>query len=142
MHNRIRVSGMAISAALLLAMSVPRLRADTTNKRTIVTFGEAVEIPGMVLQPGTYVFELANSQWDRNIVQVFDQDQTHLLTTFLAIRDYRLEPVDKTVIQLDERETNAPQAIHSWFYPGGSDGLEFIYPKSNAASVVAKPAVH
>ena len=141
MHNRIRVSGMAISAALLLAMSVPMLRAGTTDKRTTVTFGEAVEVPGMVLLPGTYVFELANGQ-DRNIVQVFDQDQTHLLTTFLAIHDYRLEPVNKTVIQLQERDAKAPQVVLSWFYPGDSNGLEFIYPKSNPSSAVARPAVH
>jgi len=133
MYNRIRVSGMFVSAALLLAMSVPQLRASTTDKKTIVTVGEAVEIPGMVLQPGTYVFELENSPSERDIVQVFDRDQTHLLATFLAIPEYRLEPTDKTVIQLEEREANGPQAIHSWFYAGESDGLEFVYPKSNAA---------
>jgi hypothetical protein len=142
MHYRIRVSGMAVSAALLLAMSVSQLRANTIDKKTIVTLEEAVEIPGMVLQPGTYLFELENSQWDRNFVQVFDKDKTHLLTTFLAIRDYRLEPTDKTVMELQEREANAPQAIHSWFYAGESDGLEFVYPKANPASGVAKPAAH
>jgi hypothetical protein len=143
MHNRIRVSGVAISAALALAIAVPMLSADSIGKKTAVTFGESVEIPGMVLHPGTYVFELERSQWDRDIVQVFDKDKAHLLTTFIAIPDYRLEPTNKTVIELQERAANAPQAIHSWFYAGESDGLQFIYPRSNqAAGVVAKPAVH
>lgn len=142
MYNRLRVPGIAIGAALLIAMSAPVLRADSVNKKTVLTVSEAVQVPGMVLQPGAYVFELTDNPSDRNIVQVFDEDQTHLLTTFMAIPDYRLEPTDKAVIQLEEREASAPQAIHSWFYAGQSDGLEFIYPKSNAASVVAKPGVH
>jgi hypothetical protein len=141
MYNRIRVSGIVISAALAFAIAVPMLSANTIDKKTIVTFGESVEIPGMVLQPGTYVFELANSPSYRNIVQVFDKDQ-HLLTTFLAISDYRLEPTDKTMIQLEGREASPAEAIHSWFYAGESDGLEFIYPKSDAASVGPKPAAH
>jgi hypothetical protein len=128
MYNRIRVSGVAVSAALLLATCLPQLRADSIDRKTVVTFGESVQIPGAVLEPGTYVLELADSP-DRNIVQVFDKDQTHLVTRFLAIPDHRLEPPNRAVIQLEEREPNAPQAIHSWFYPGDSDGLEFVYPK-------------
>jgi hypothetical protein len=142
MHNRIRVSGMAVSAALLLAMSVSELRANSMDKKTAVTFGESVEIPGMVLQPGSYVFELEHSQFERDIVQVFDKDKTHLIATFIAIPDYRLEPTNKTVIELGEREANAPQAIHSWFYAGESEGLQFVYPRSNSASVDAGPAAH
>jgi len=142
MYNSPRVSGIAVNAALMLALSVPMLRADTINKKTVLTFGQAVEIPGMILQPGTYVFQLENTPLDRDMVQVFDKDRTHLLTSFLAIPDYRLEPTNKTVVQLEERGANAPEAVHSWFYAGESDGLEFVYPKSNLASVVAKPAAH
>lgn len=139
MYNSPRLSGIAVNAALMLALSVPMLRADTLNKKTVLTFGEAVEIPGMILQPGTYVFQLENAPLDRDMVQVFDKDRTHLLTSFLAVPDYRMEPTNKTVVQLEERGANAPEAVHSWFYAGESDGLEFVYPKSNPASVVAKP---
>lgn len=125
--KRIRVSGIAIGTVILAATSVPQLRADSTNKETVVTVSGEVQIPGLVLEPGAYVFELAHSQADRDIVQVFDEDRTHLLTQFFAIPDYRLEPTDKAVIQLQEREPNAPQAIRAWFYAGESDGLEFIY---------------
>jgi hypothetical protein len=129
MYSRIGVSGIAIAAALLVAMSAPVLRADSANKKTVLAVSEAVQVPGAVLQPGTYVFELPNNPLDRNIVRVFDEDQSHLLTTFMAIPDYRSTPTNHTVIQLEEREANAPQAIHTWFYAGESDGLEFIYPK-------------
>jgi hypothetical protein len=129
MYSRIGVSGIAIGAALLVAMSAPVLRADSANKKTVLAVSEAVQVPGMVLQPGTYVFELPNNPLDRNMVRVFDEGQSHLLTTFMAIPDYRLKPTNHTVIQLEERESKAPQAIHTWFYAGESDGLEFVYPK-------------
>jgi hypothetical protein len=129
MYSRIRASGIAIGAALFVAMSAPVLRADSANKKTVLAVTEAVQVPGSVLQPGTYVFELPNNPLDHNIVRVFDEDQSHLLATFIAIPDYRLTPTDHTVIQLEERESNAPQVIHAWFYAGESDGLEFVYPK-------------
>jgi len=129
MYSRIGVSGIAIGAALLVAMSAPVLRADSANKKTVLAVSEAVQVPGRVLQPGTYVFELPNNPLDGNVVRVFDEDQSQLLTTFMAIPDYRSEPTNHTVIQLEERESNAPRAIQAWFYAGESDGLEFIYPK-------------
>jgi len=46
----------------------------------------------VVLTAGTYWFTLAGSDSDRNIVQVWDADRMHLITTILAIPDYRLQP--------------------------------------------------
>jgi len=36
------------------------------------------------------------------------------------------------VIHFEERPSDQPEAIHSWFYPGDNFGLEFVYPKSRA----------
>ena len=36
----------------------------------------------MILQPGTYVFQLENTPLDRDMVHVFDKDRTHLLNQF------------------------------------------------------------
>ena len=42
MFNKIRVSGIAIGAASLVAMSAPVLRAHSANKKTVLTVSEAV----------------------------------------------------------------------------------------------------
>ena len=47
-------------------------KADEWNKKTTITFNQPVEIPGMVLAPGTYVFELMDSPSDRDVVQIFN----------------------------------------------------------------------
>src|SRR6516225_7237823 len=91
-----------------LAATIPVARADDWDQKTVFTFSAPVEIPGQVLLPGTYVFKLADSSSDRNIVQVFDKDQQHLYGTFLAIPDYRLKPSDKPIITFSERPVGTP----------------------------------
>ena len=122
---------ITLAACLLLVFAVIAV-ADEWNKRTVVTFNNSVELPGIVLPPGTYVFKLLDSMSNRNIVQVFNADETHVYATILAIPDYRLTPSDKTILSFEERPVNAPEALRGWFYPGDNFGQEFVYPKVRA----------
>src|ERR1019366_2637146 len=81
------------SLALLALVFTPGLKADNNvwNKKTTITFSQPFEIPGgQVLPAGTYVFKLLDSPYDRDIVQIFNQDQTHIYATVLAIPNRRL----------------------------------------------------
>ena len=119
--------------AVLCALIAPSpMMADQSDKATKLTFSEPVEVPGQVLPAGTYWFTLADNESDRNIVQIWDADRTRLVTTILAIPDYRLQPRGRTVIHFEERPSDQPEAIHSWFYPGDNFGQEFVYPKTRA----------
>jgi hypothetical protein len=124
--------------ALFSALATPAsTMADEWDKATQLTFSEPVEVPGMVLTAGTYWFTLADDDSDRNIVQVWNAERTELLTTILAVPDYRLQPTGRTVIHFEERPSDQPEAIHSWFYPGANFGEEFVYPKAKA-TILAK----
>jgi hypothetical protein len=116
------------------------VKADGWDKRTVFTFNEPVEIPGQVIPAGTYVFRLLDDASDRTIVQIFNEDETHLITTVMAIPDYRTEPSGDTVITLAERPAGSPQAVETWFYPGDNYGLEFVYPKAQVQLAKAEPA--
>jgi LPXTG-motif cell wall-anchored protein len=131
-----RSLGLAILALVgAVALVCPQARADEWNKKTVVTFNEPVEIPGMVLSAGTYVFKLADMMADRNVVQVYNKDETRLYGTFLAIPDYRMKTPDKAVITFEERAAGSPEAVKAWFYPGDNYGDEFVYPKARAAEL-------
>src|SRR5262245_3473261 len=120
-------------AALAFSASV---KADAWNKKTVVTFSQPFEIPGGVVLPaGTYVFKLLDSASNRHIVQIFNEDQTHIYATVLTIPNYRLCVTGKTVITFMEREAGEPQAIRAWFYPGDNFGQEFVYRKSRDAEL-------
>src|SRR5712692_10493794 len=51
-------SGMMCLMLLGGTYFVPKVRADETNKKTIVTVNEPIQVPGKVLPAGTYVFKL------------------------------------------------------------------------------------
>jgi hypothetical protein len=131
MVNKWSVLGMCVFVMMVVALPTA-VMADEWNKATQLTFNEPVEVPGTVLAAGTYWFTLADSESDRNIVEIWNADRTHLIDTVLAIPDYRLKPTGKTVVHFEERPSDAPEAIHSWFYPGDNYGEEFVYPKSRA----------
>jgi thiol:disulfide interchange protein len=120
------------AATLLSAPVLPTADADTYNKKTIITFSQDVEIPGKILPAGTYTFKLLDSAADRHIVQIYDADGSHLITTVLAINDYRLKPTGETVIKFSERPADSPEALRAWFYPGDNFGQEFVYPRERA----------
>jgi len=122
----------------VLAVSLfvlPGASADDWNKKTVVTFSAPVEVPGVgaqVLPAGTYVFKLMDSLSDRHMIEIFNKDETQLLTTILAIPNYRLHSSDKTVITFKERAQGQPEAIRAWFHPGNQSGEEFVYSKAKA----------
>jgi hypothetical protein len=97
-----------------------------------MTFTQPVQVPGVVLPAGTYVFKLLDSVSARNIVQVFDKDEKYLFATIIAVPDYRLEPTGDTKVYFEDRAAGAPEALKAWFYPGDSYGQEFVYPQTSA----------
>lgn len=115
----------------------PAARADEWNKRTVMTINEPIQVPNRVLPPGKYVVKLLDSPSDRHIVQIFNADETHLITTILAMPNYRLEPTGKTVFTFWETPPGQPPALRAWFYPGDEYGQEFAYPKSMATQIAA-----
>lgn len=137
---------LLLAITLLGATVLPSARADTWNKKTVVTFSQAVEVPGKILPAGTYTFVLLDSPSDRHIVQIYNADGSQLVTTVLAINDYRLKPTGDTVMKFSERPGDAPDALRAWFYPGNNFGQEFVYPKVRAIQLaqttqIAVPAV-
>jgi hypothetical protein len=124
--------------ALLGAALSPAAKADEWNRKTVMTFSGPVEIPGVhlkgwaVLPAGTYVFKILDSTSERHIVQIFNEDQSQVLATILAIPNYRLRATDKTVVTFRERPAGEPEALRAWFYPGRNWGEEFVYPKARA----------
>jgi hypothetical protein len=111
--------------------------ADQWDKKTVITTDEVMQLPNMMLQPGTYVIKLADSESNRHIVQFFDKDEKHLLTTVLAIPNQRLRLTGKSVFAFWEVPAGQPKALRAWFYPGDSFGQEFAYRRQEAANITA-----
>jgi hypothetical protein len=135
------VTTTVFGLALMGAVFSPSAQADAWNRKTVITFSGPVEIPGVhlkgwgVLPAGTYVFKIMDSQSNRHIVQIFNEDETRVYATILAIPNYRLRATDKTVVTFRERPAGQPEALRAWFYPGRNWGEEFVYPKAKAVEL-------
>jgi hypothetical protein len=123
--------GIGAGAALMAV----RANADEWDQKTVFTFSRPIEVPGQVLDAGTYVFRVTDSASDRNIVQVFREDETHLYGTFLTVPNYHQQPSGKTIINFEERAAGDPEAVKAWFYPGDNYGHDFVYARAKATAL-------
>jgi len=115
---------VACIAMLFLATGA---RASEFDRKTTITFNQSVELPGIVLPAGTYVFKLLELPGMRDVVRVTNSEENHVYTTLMGISDLKMKAYEKTWIGFTERPVGAPLAIHEWFYPGDNTGLEFVY---------------
>lgn len=108
-----------------------------TRDRTIMTFSGAVELPGMRLEPGTYVFRLADTA-SRNVIQVLSADEMQMLGQWLFVPAERQDVTGDTVVTFRETRANSTPAVQFWYYPGEKIGKEFIYPKDQALRIAQR----
>jgi hypothetical protein len=106
---------------------VPKVRADESDKKTIMTVNEPIQVPGKVLPAGTYVLKLLDSN-DRTLVAIYNADGRHLITTIQGIPDSRTETPSEAILQFEDRPDGGPEALKVWFYPSDNFGVEFVYP--------------
>ena len=127
--------GRGVLAAATLVASLSVVRADTWDKKTIVSFSQPVEVPGAILQPGKYVMKLVDSQSDRHVVQFTNERQNHVYATTIAVPAYRTQVTGSTVITFYEAAAGQAEPIRNWFYPGDNFGQEFVYPKEHLRDI-------
>ena len=137
--KRVNLVATACFTAVLGCMTTGAAAQDlNVNKRTYLTFSSAVELPGVTLQPGTYLFRLADSQTNRHIIQVLSRDEKQIYATILAVPAERLEPSDENVVTFRETTAAGPPALHYWYHPGDRTGHEFVYPKDQALGIAQR----
>lgn len=109
----------------LLAASLATARASEWDQKTILTIKESIQVADQVLPPGTYVFKLLNVPPDRHLVQIFNSEETKLVTATMTFPNYRLSPTGKGRFLFWETPVGQPKALRAWFYPGDNIGNEF-----------------
>jgi hypothetical protein len=118
--------------AVLGLFTVAGASAQPDDKRTFFTFSGPVEVPGVALAPGKYLFRIVDPSSGGKVVQVLSADGTRPYAMFFTIPAYRLTPASETEIRFMETSADAPPAIKTWWFPGDTMGREFIYPKEHA----------
>jgi hypothetical protein len=127
----------SVCGLLLTALVGATVHAQgLANQKTYFTFSQAVELPGGVMLPaGKYTFKLADTTGSKDVVQVFNEDESKILAMFLTVSAQRLEAAEDSVITFAEAPASAPQPVRFWYYPGRRDGHEFVYPMDQARRI-------
>lgn len=116
-----------IAFLLAIAIMLPVVHANDWSQTTRFTFSQPVQIPGRVLQAGTYRFQLADDD-SRHLVQIFREDRT-LVATLYSVPRLRDGHSADAAITLASRGAAQPQAIVAWYFAGETQGHELLYPR-------------
>ena len=135
---KVKLIATALALAVLAVLAV-RVTAQETNtlERTFMTFSAPVEMPGVTLEAGTYVFKLADTG-SRNVVEVWDKDSKHMIGHWTFVQAERPRVSEETVVMFKETREGATPAVQFWYFPGEKIGKEFLYPKDQAERIAAR----
>jgi hypothetical protein len=115
-------------AAVLGVFAAALGNASTFNQTTILKFSGAMSLPGVTLEAGEYIFELANPSTSRNVVRVMNRERTKLYAMRLTLPVVRPPSAGRrAAVTLGEARRGTPPPIKEWYPEGHSIGHAFIY---------------
>jgi hypothetical protein len=116
----------ALAISLMSSAFMPSLKASEWDKKTVVKISQPVAVQGTVLPAGQYVFKLLESFSNRKIVSIYNGEETRIIATMLVIPADRVQLTGGSVFTFYASREGRPSALHTWFYPGDSNGFEFL----------------
>jgi hypothetical protein len=99
------------------------------HRQTALTFSRSVSLPGVTLQPGTYVFEVANPESGGNVVRVRRDDYRQVYFAGFTHMVERPDSLGGRPVLLGEALPGKAVPILAWFPHGERTGRQFIYPR-------------
>jgi LPXTG-motif cell wall-anchored protein len=117
--------------ASALLFIVGAAKGDTDIRRTSqLSLGQPTEIPGMILEPGTYTVKVLDFTNGKVQVQFSNENDSKVIATVIARRARRSNLEDgQTGFTYFQPAADAPQALKTWYYVGDEWGEEFVYTK-------------
>ena len=100
-------------------------------------YGVLTQLPGTTLAAGSYVFRQSGEQSGWDIVQVYNSDQSSLVTTLLAYPNPNLVSNGQAFLVYPQSTDNQTQIMEAFFFDGDAVGQQLAYPKKTADAIGA-----
>ena len=98
------------------------------RRTTYFTFSDTVQMPGVALPAGTYIFEVVNPDTGSDVVRVLSRDRKTVYLTKFTRGIYRAQRGDlKASVTLGETPAGTPPPVKAWYPQSETRGREFIY---------------
>jgi hypothetical protein len=127
---------------LAISSSVQEPYSTEWNKKSTLASKSALEFPGLVLDPGTYVVRQKESTETRAIIEICNQDETQILGLAEAVPDHELRPDDNLEFTFFNAPEGKPEPVRTWFFSGDMVGWQFVYPKARAREIAKAADTH
>jgi hypothetical protein len=119
-----------------VVVTTPASHVRGTLGDHVIRFDGAVQVPGVSLGPGTYIFRQPIAG-NPNILQVLSADRHHAYATFFTVPTYRAVLTDFDLVTLGEPVVEgAPRWIARIDVTGSRTGYEPLYPKKAGMAAV------
>ena len=125
------ILGLSLAATFYASTAL----AQPEDKKTYFTFSAPVELPGVTLPAGRYVFRIVDTTTSRKVIQVLSDDEKKPYSMSNTIPDTRRDPAKDATVSFYETPAGTPAAVKSWWYPGETIGYQFIYPRAQARKI-------
>jgi hypothetical protein len=111
-----------------LSTVAPTGAASNVTHVAYLTFSRPVQLPGVVLNAGTYIFEQPNplGAWDFVRVSSRDRKTVYLTAYTRRVERPRGVPADQ-MVSFGESRSNTPRPIVAWWPIDQSLGHQFVY---------------
>ena len=121
---------VALCGGLLASVLAGAPKAWPAGTISYLTFSGPVQLPGVTLPAGTYIFERMNEATSSHVVRVTNRDHTKVYFmgfTILIARPNNL--ASNRQITFREVPRGTPPEIDSWFLADDSTGEQFVYAR-------------
>ncbi len=123
-----------VSLGLVAGFFTNPLKADDFNKETIVKIDNPMQVGNVVLAPGKYDFQLAQTQTAQHVVYIRDADY-RLVATVFGNAAYRPVPHGKSAWTFYPSQPGQVAALKTWYFAGENDGIQFRDYKAPAPTL-------
>jgi hypothetical protein len=125
-----------ILAAVLAVGLAAAVRADVApDKKSTLTITTPVEVPGAVLDPGTYVVKLVDTQSNRNIVAFTSADERRVFATAIATPHVAADDSHRSTFVFYAVPEGSTKVLRTWFASNDRYGQDFVYPAERASAL-------
>ena len=133
------ISLVCVAAVTCVLIVASEAVAQTSGPRsTAVTFSGPVQVAGVVLPGGTYVFEHVSASSGSGFVTVSSGRPKHQVARLQAVSTRRAAA--GPVVTFLATRSGSPVAIAAWYLNGGVEGYEFLYTSDQLRGLVVPSA--
>jgi hypothetical protein len=136
-YERVGALFLGLLCTAGIAMGATTGHLEDSAKKTTLTIGALTQLPGTTLSAGSYVFRQSGEQSGWDIVQVYNSDQSSLVTTLLAYPNPNLVANGQPFLVYPQSTDNQTQIMEAFFFDGDAVGQQLAYPKKSADAIGA-----